>query len=168
MDYILHASLTLEDGYTVRRCLSARRTAAKIPALSYADDVALMSDNAEAVFKDPTYTDSRRLQPKWVYNSIPARQRSCTLETLYILPSAQQPAPALEVWEDFCYLSCNMAYNRINIHRGDDSLHKSQPENSHLFGKEQLVTVSKCSCQQSTQELELCQLMMKHDFHMPD
>ena len=48
MDYILRTSLTLEDGYTVRRRLSARWTAVKIPALAYADDAALMSDDADA------------------------------------------------------------------------------------------------------------------------
>ena len=48
MDYIMRISLTVEDGYTVRRRMSARHPAIRIPALAYADDAALLSDNAES------------------------------------------------------------------------------------------------------------------------
>ena len=50
MDYIMRISLTVEDGYTVRRRMSARHPAIRIPALAYADDAALLSDNAESAW----------------------------------------------------------------------------------------------------------------------
>ena len=107
MDYIMRTSLTAEDGYTVRRRMSARRTAIRIPALAYADDAALMSDSGEAA--------QRQLQRfETASAKVGLRLNAGKTEVMFVgdtphMDINTMAGVTLAVCDDFCYLGCNVA-----------------------------------------------------------
>lgn len=109
MDYIMRISLTAEDGYTVRRRLSARHTAVKIPALAYADDAALMSDNGEAAQRQLYRFETASAK-------VGLRLNASKTKTMFIgdIPHVDihtSSGSPLAACDDFCYLGCNVADN---------------------------------------------------------
>ena len=115
MDYILRTSLTPEDGYTVRRRLSSRWTAVKIPILAYADDAALMSDDSDAAQRQLYRFETASAK-------VGLRLNASKTKVMYIgdIPHTAICTTAginLQACDDFCYLGCNVADGRSAIQR---------------------------------------------------
>lgn len=109
MDYIMRTSLTAEDGYTVRRRMSARRTAVRIPALAYADDAALMSDNGEAAQRQLHRFETASAK-------VGLRLNATKTKVMFVGDTPHMDIHTtsgitLAVCDDFCYLGCNVADN---------------------------------------------------------
>ena len=109
MDYIMRISLTAEDGYTVRRRLSVRHTAVKIPALAYADDAALLSDNGEAAQRQLHRFETASAK-------VGLRLNASKTKIMFVgdIPHSDihtSSGSTLATCDDFCYLGCNVADN---------------------------------------------------------
>ena len=109
MDYIMRTSLTAEDGYTVRRRMSARHPAVRIPALAYADDAALMSDNGAAAQRQLHRFETASAK-------VGLRLNATKTEVMFVGDTPHMDIHTtsgitLAVCNEFCYLGCNVADN---------------------------------------------------------
>jgi len=109
MDYIMRISLTAEDGYTVRRRMSARHAAVRIPALAYADDAALLSDNGESAQRQLHRFETASAK-------VGLRLNASKTKVMFVgdIPHSDihtVSGSTLAACDEFCYLGCNIADN---------------------------------------------------------
>lgn len=102
MDSVMWHSILMEEGFTVRRRLSRRYPAVKLAALAYADDLALLSDNAYGAQQQLHRLEKAADTVGIKINVSKCRVISIGLDNLVSLKSSTDEA--LPVSEDFCYL----------------------------------------------------------------
>ena len=109
MDYIIRISLTVEDGYTVRRRMSARHPAIRIPALAYADDAALLSDNAESAQRQLHRFEIASAKVGLCLNA--SKTKVMFVDDIPYSDIHTVSGTTLAACDEFCYLGCNIADN---------------------------------------------------------
>jgi len=109
MDYVMRLSLTAEDGYTVRRRMSARHPAVRIPALAYADDAALLSDNGEAAQRQLHRFETASAKVGLRLNA--SKTKVMFVGDIPYTDIHTTSGSTLAACDDFCYLGCNVADN---------------------------------------------------------
>ena len=116
LDYVLRISLCEDsDGYTVRRRLSSRNLAVKLPGLAFADDAVLMSDTVDAAQRQ-----FRRFER--ASSQVGLRINPQKTEVMYVgvdptTPILTLSGDPLPTCTEFCYMGCNISNSRSALQR---------------------------------------------------